>query len=163
MHTGVYLRLNGTIIANHDYVEISDIDDTALICHTSHPAAVGNINSGRDWFAPDGTRVTGNVVPGFRVTRGPMIVRLLRNTDTDPPSEGIYICVVKNDTVYQTAYVELYYNRIGTYPLFLKPCSHLWQIPKISFYTDQVGYVEFSPHLLQEILRCLKQMLNRDK
>ena len=27
-----------------------------------------------------------------------MIVRLLRNTATDPPSEGIYQCLVEDDT-----------------------------------------------------------------
>ena len=116
--TGVYLILTGTIIASHGYVEISDIgstNDTALICHTDHPATVGNTSSGGNWFSPDGTKVTGDVVPGFMSTRDPMIVRLLRNTATDPPSEGMYICVIKNDTVYQTVYVELYNNKIGTY------------------------------------------------
>ena len=114
--TDLYLSLNGTII-NHSYVEISDIgstDDTALICQTKYPATVDNTNSGADWLAPDGTKVTGDVIPGFRITRDSTMVRLLRNTSTDPPSEGIYICVIKNDTIYQTAYVALYYNRIGT-------------------------------------------------
>ena len=38
-----------------------------------------------------------------------MMVRLLRNTATDPPSEGIYHCLVEDDTLTeQTVYVGLY-------------------------------------------------------
>ena len=38
-----------------------------------------------------------------------MVVRLHRNTASDPPSEGIYYCVVEDDTfINQTVYVGLY-------------------------------------------------------
>ena len=38
-----------------------------------------------------------------------MMVRLLRNTGTDTPSEGIYQCLVEDDTLTeQTVYVGLY-------------------------------------------------------
>ena len=91
---------------------IGSTDDTALICHTNRPATrdtTNNPNSGGDWFAPDETRVTDTAVPGFRRIRDPMIVRLLRNTATDPPSEGIYHCLVEDDTLTeQTVYVGLY-------------------------------------------------------
>ena len=41
-----------------------------------------------------------------------MVVRLLRNTATDPPSEGIYHCVVEDDTMTEhTLYVGLYNSR----------------------------------------------------
>ena len=44
--TDVYLSLNGEVIPNHGYVEISDIgssDITALLCHTDRPAdSIGN-------------------------------------------------------------------------------------------------------------------------
>ena len=117
--TVVYLSLNDDIISNHGYVVISDIgsnDDTALICHTNRPATItdigGSTNSGGDWFAPNGTTVgfgSNSIVSGFRRSRGPMIVRLLRNTGTDPPSEGIYHCLVEDDTLTeQTVYVGLY-------------------------------------------------------
>ena len=114
--TVVYLSLNDDIIPNHGYVVISDIgstDDTALICHTNHPATqnMGYTNSGGEWVAPNGNDVNpgGTAVPGFRRNRGPMIVRLLRTTATDPPSEGIYHCLVEDDTVTeQTVYVGLY-------------------------------------------------------
>ena len=104
---GVYLSLNDDIIPNNGYVVISDIgstDDTALICHTNHPATVNNnAHSGGHWFAPDDTIVdyNGYTVPRFRRNRAPMIVRLLRNTDTGPPSEGIYHCLVEDDTFTQ--------------------------------------------------------------
>ena len=117
--TVIYLSLNDDIIPNHGYVVISDIgstDDTALICHTNRPATIidlgGDNNSGGDWFAPNGTTVGGiqtSNVPGFRRNRGPMMVRLLRNTATGPPSEGIYHCLVEDDTLTeQTVYVGLY-------------------------------------------------------
>ena len=100
----MYLNLNDNIVPNHGYVVISDIgstDDTALICHTNSPATLNNIVDSRgNWFAPNGMTVDfgGNSVPGFRRTRAPMMVRLLRNTVTDPPSEGIYQCLVEDDT-----------------------------------------------------------------
>ena len=90
----VYLSLNGSVIPNHGYVVISDIgtanDDTALLCHTNRPPPTGSSDSAGDWVAPDGTRVTGNDVPGFWRRRGSMVVRLYRNTATGPPAEGIY-------------------------------------------------------------------------
>ena len=118
---GVYVSLNDVIIPNHGYVVISDIgstDNTALICHTNRPAIYSSSyypHSGGNWFAPDNTRVTGTAVPGLRRNRGPMIVRLLRNTATDPPSEGIYHCLVEDDTLtMQTVYVGLYNGGGGT-------------------------------------------------
>ena len=120
LNADVYLSLNDDIIPNHGYVVISDIgstDDTALICHTNRPATLGTAsypNSRGDWFAPDGTRVTGTAVPGFRRNRAPMMVRLLRNTATDPPSEGIYHCLVEDDTLtLRTVYVGLYNSGTG--------------------------------------------------
>ena len=119
---GVYLSLNDVIVPNHGYVLISDIgsvgDDTALICHTDRPATLGSSyhpHSGGNWFAPDNTRVNWLDVPGFTRNRGPMIVRLWRYTDTDPPSEGIYQCLVQDDTfTLQTVYVGLYSSEGGT-------------------------------------------------
>ena len=115
--TGVYLSLNDDIIPNHGYVEISDVgstNDTALICHTNRPAtttSLGYFNSRGDWFGPNGMPIysVGTDVPGFRRTRGPMMVRLLRNTATDPPFEGLYQCLVEDNTLTeQTVYVGLH-------------------------------------------------------
>ena len=118
-YVGVYLSLNDDIIPNHGYVVISDVgstDDTALICHTNRPPPDNAANSGGNWFAPDEARVTGTVVPGFGRNRGPMMVRLLRNTATDPPSEGIYHCLVEDVTLTeQTVYVGLYNSGGGIY------------------------------------------------
>ena len=118
----VYLSLNDVFIPSHGYVIISDIGSTeniALICNTNHPVinTVNTRHSGGDWYGSSGTRVGGigsDDVPGFVRTRGPMVVRLLRNTATDPPSEGIYHCVVEDDTMTEhTLYVGLYNNGGG--------------------------------------------------
>ena len=113
--TDVYLSLNGEVIPNHGYVEISDIgssDTTALLCHTNRPPPPGSATSGGDWFAPDGTRVGGEGsadVPGFGRNRGPMVVRLRRRTSGSAPVEGIYRCTISDASeTYQTAYVGLY-------------------------------------------------------
>ena len=83
--------------------DIGSTDNTALLCITNGDGTAGN------WFAPDGNRVNFEDIPGFRRNRGPMEVRLLRNTATAPPAEGIYHCVVGDDTfTNQTAYVGLY-------------------------------------------------------
>ena len=95
--------------------DIGSTDDTALICNTNRIANISNHNgphSGGDWHTPDGA-VVGNLgsddVPGFDRNRGPMVVRLHRNTATGTPSEGIYYCVVEDDTFTdQTVYVGLY-------------------------------------------------------
>ena len=43
-----------------------------------------------------------------------MMVRLIRTTSTGPPSEGIYVCGVEDDTsTYQRVYVGLYNNGGG--------------------------------------------------
>ena len=113
--TDVYLNLSGSIIPNHGYVVISGIgttgDDTALLCHTNRPPPTGSISSGGDWFGPDGTKVPniGNAVPGFRRNRGPMVVRLYRDTATGSPAEGIYYCQIRDSTdTLQALHVGLY-------------------------------------------------------
>ena len=116
----MYLSLNDVVIPNNSYEVISDIgstENTSLICNTNRPL-INNIykrHSGGDWYGPSETRV-GSIgsddVPGFVRTRGPMVVRLLRNTATDPPSEGIYYCVVEDGTMTEhTLYVRLYNSR----------------------------------------------------
>ena len=107
----VYLSLNGIVIPNNGYVEISDIgsdDDTALLCHTNQPPPHGSANSGGNWYGPDGTRVSGSDVPGFTRNRGAMVVRLKRTSGTPP--EGIYQCSIIIDAAStpQTVYVGLY-------------------------------------------------------
>ena len=93
---------------------ISDIgtagDDTALLCHTNRPPPTGSSHSGGNWFARDGTAA----VPGFTRNRGPMVVRLYRNTATGPPAEGIYYCQIQDDTdTLHTVTVGLYNSAEG--------------------------------------------------
>ena len=75
--------------------DIGSTDDTAIICNTnrfgnltSRPG--GRLHSGGDWFASDGSRVGDRRscdVPGFDRDRYAMLLRLHRNTASDPPSE----------------------------------------------------------------------------
>ena len=117
----VYLSLNGVVIPNNGYVLISNIctvgDDTALLCHTNRPADIpggtDGMNSGGAWFAPGRTRVDGNEVPGFRRNRGSMVVRLFRNTASDPPVEGIYYCQIEEDTNMVHIVSVGLYNSVG--------------------------------------------------
>ena len=108
--TDVYLSLNGTVIPNHGYVNISGIgstDATALLCHTNFPPPPPSPHSGGDWFAPDGTRVFVTDVPGVTLSRGSMIVRLKRAGGTPP--EGIYRCTMQYAaSTPQMVYVGLY-------------------------------------------------------
>ena len=96
-------------------MEISDIgstDDTALLCHTNRPRLPHSHHSGGDWFAPDGTRVNLDDVPGFTRDRRSMVARLRRTTGT--PHEGIYWCSIQDATSVQyTFYVGLYNNGVG--------------------------------------------------
>ena len=112
----VFLSLNGTVIPDHGYVSISDIgstdddfsDNTALLCNTNRHPGYGSVNSGGDWYGPDGTRVDGNDVPGVTRNRGPMVVRL-RRTTTGTALEGIYRCsVLDAASTLHTVYVGLY-------------------------------------------------------
>ena len=115
LFTDVYLSLDGTVIPNHGYVEISRIgstDDSALLCHTNGPATQGtspNLHSGGEWYAPNGDRLGGTPsVPGFARNRGAMVVRLLMASG-DPP-EGIYQCTIQDaaSTFQSSVYVGLY-------------------------------------------------------
>ena len=108
-----YLTLSGdtTPIPNHGYVAISDIGSTnvtALICHTKHPYSS---HSDGDWFAPDGTVVSGDDVPGLMTYEHSIAVRLFKNSVSDTAPEGIYQCVVEFDVLTeQTIHVGLYYS-----------------------------------------------------
>ena len=118
--TDVYFSLNGDIIPDHGYVVISDIgstDEDSLLCHTNRPPV--GANSRGDWYAPDGTRV-GTVgttdVPGFGRNRGSMVVRLLRNTDTGTPPEGIYQCSIMDaDENVRNVYIGLHSDGQGNF------------------------------------------------
>ena len=125
LSTDVYLSLNGRIIPNHGYVNISDIgsnDPTALLCNTYNAPTNIHGDSGGNWNAPDGTavgRIGNNNVPGFVRNRSPMVVRLKR-TGSETPNEGIYHCdVMDNTNTEQNVYVGLY-NDGGDYFSFIR-------------------------------------------
>ena len=133
VHSDVYLSLNGTVIPNHGYVDINDIgstDDSALLCHTNRAAFYDGGHSGGNWFAPDGTAISGADVPGYTRNRAPMVIR----TSGDPP-EGIYQCEIQDTASFQiTAYVGLYKTGQGNCPctincykpLLSRSCHTVW-------------------------------------
>ena len=112
---GYYVKLNDTIIFDHGHVEMSDIgstDSSGLHCSTNY----SDPGSRGDWIAPDGTRVSNGSVPGFRITRDPVSVRLVRNSGVPP--EGIYQCVVENDTaILHTVHLGLYNSGGGMFDI----------------------------------------------
>ena len=114
--------MNDDVLSNHDYVLISDIgstNDTSFPCHTNHPPPAGSSNSGGEWFAPDGTEVVGNSVPGFEAIRAPKVVRLRRTTGTSP--EGMYKCSIEDAaSTTVTNYVGLYNSGGGTASKYCK-------------------------------------------
>ena len=107
---------------------ISDIgttnDNTALLCHTNHPAdtsgGTDGMHSGGAWFNPDGNEVSGGAGSvGFRRGRGSMVVRLYMNTGTTAV-EGIYRCEIMNaSNTLQTVYVGLYNDDGGGNVLYV--------------------------------------------
>ena len=122
-HTGVYLSLNSSILPNHGYVAFRDIgstNDAALLCNTNDPPI--GANSRGDWYSPDRIRVNNDMVPGVTRNRGPMVVRLLRNTATGPPSEGMYYCLTRNINAaldFKKVYVGLYNHNGGIYSVYM--------------------------------------------
>ena len=86
---------------------ISDIrftDNTALLCHTNRSST-----SGGEWYAPDGTIVDDDTVPGLTRDRGFMVVRLRKRSSAGSPPEGIYQCSMLGAAlVRHTLYVGLY-------------------------------------------------------
>ena len=98
-----------------DISDIGSTDNTALLCITNRPPPSGSTISRGDWFSPNKTRVYHADVPGFNRNRGPMVVRLKRITPLDPADEGIYHCVVLDNTqTNRIVYVGLY-NGGGMY------------------------------------------------
>ena len=92
----MYISLNrDNNIHNHGYVVISNIgtanDDTALLCNTNHRPTGSDTNSGGNWYVPGGSTVSsfsdvGTTGADFGRTRGPGLVRLIRNS----AATGIY-------------------------------------------------------------------------
>ena len=118
------VTLKGVFHPNRDLVVMSNIgssDSSAIICYTNYSDVHGSGHEGK-WISPDGTTVDSNGrVPGFTTTRGPLIVRLLRTSGT--PQQGIYQCVVRNDTaVLYTMHVGLYNSGEG----IVCYCVEIW-------------------------------------
>ena len=94
--------------------DIGSTDDTALLCITNRPPPPSSPNSGGDWFEPKWIRIVDfHTTPGFMRNRDIMVVRLLRH-NSGTPVEGLYSCLIADNTrTGQTVYVGLY-NHGGT-------------------------------------------------
>ena len=104
---GVYLSLNGTVIANNSYVDIDSIgsdDNGALICHTDCRILPNETAEG-NWYYPNGTvvemadnRMADNISVSFISSRGQREIRLLHIVNscltTDSEGLGIFYCMV---------------------------------------------------------------------
>ena len=112
--------------------DIGSSDDSALLCYTNRPPPSGSPHSGGDWHAPDGTRVSGSVVPGVTVNRGSMVVRLKRASGTPP--EGIYRCTIDDAaSIPQMVYVGLYTTGGGITSALQISCSTCPTIQVVSW------------------------------
>ena len=112
--------LNSRHIANHGYVEISEVglsNNTALICTTDLPARGGH--SGGDWISPHGVavdQVPSDLVPGLVRSQGPMKVQLMRLSATEHPQQGMYHCEIRDYlNKLHILYVGLYITGEGKY------------------------------------------------
>ena len=119
------VSLKGVLFSDHGLVAVSNVgssDSSAIICYTNYSDVHGSGHEG-NWISPDGTTVdSSGSVPGFTTTKGPLIVRLLRTSGT--PQQGIYQCVVQNDTaVLYTVHVGLYNSGGGIVSVCLKFCG----------------------------------------
>ena len=119
------VSLKGVLYSDRGLVAVSNVgssDSSAIICYTNYSDVHGSGYEG-NWISPDGTTVdSSGSVPGFTTTRGPLIVRLLRTSGT--PQQGIYQCVVQNDTaVLYTVHVGLYNSGEGIVSVCLKFCG----------------------------------------
>ena len=107
--------------------DIGSTDDTALLCHTNRPPPPGYHHSGGNWFASNGQRVGGigtTDVPGFRRNRGSMVVRLLMNTYTGTPAQGIYRCSIMNaDESEKNVSAGLYNDGEGIKKIYFRLCE----------------------------------------
>ena len=115
-----YVSFNGTVLANHSYVNLLLVNDTesgSVQCHTDLSTCCRNEQGPHrgDWFFPNGSEL------GFRSSsdddivenRGPQRVDLQRRNNGS--ASGIYHCSIatvpfhnNDDTVRDHVYVGLY-------------------------------------------------------
>ncbi len=95
---GVRLLLKGTTIANHSYVDVSDIgvNETGLLCYTNKSDCCGaHPNRAGEWYFSNGTRVKNLATSQveFYRNRGMQVVRLNRGVKTSK-QRGRYRCEI---------------------------------------------------------------------
>ena len=111
--TGVSLRLNGSRIPNHGYVDLSKVDNdtNTMQCHTDlTTCCVQKVGSERgDWYAPNGPALP---TAGAATTQQPTYHRidlLYHGNHGSGAVSGIYQCSIAVSTVKkEMVYVGLY-------------------------------------------------------
>lgn len=96
---GVYISLNGTIVANNGNILIRDIgeDSNALLCFTDLTSCCDSSRKG-EWVFPNGTNVSiAKFGSNFYRNRGQGVVRLNRRNGSLSPT-GQYCCKVPDVT-----------------------------------------------------------------
>ena len=110
--TGVGLRLHGMPLVNNSYVDRDSIDsdnDSALLCHTDNTDCCNRKHSQTvtgNWYSVTGDALDINMVASghgmgefpsqssLSVSRGPGVVRLLRQQQASPMELGQLYCEV---------------------------------------------------------------------
>ena len=119
-----YVSFMGQTLANHSYVDISQVGNdagVAVVCHTDLSTccrAAQGIHRG-DWYFPDGDRLPTPDGSPIIESRQPQRVELRRNSGTEPT--GLYRCDIPtnavhhddNDNIRDTVYVGLYASDSG--------------------------------------------------
>ena len=129
-HTVPYLSFMGQTLANHSWVDISQVGtgNNTVQCHTDlSTCCSGQQGSHRgDWYFPNGDRLPlpggGDIVESRLAQR----VDLRRNHGTEPT--GIYRCDIETDAVHdndmrETVYVGLYTSDGGIISNFRGKCK----------------------------------------
>ena len=114
MVTGVYLSVNGAIIANNSDISITEIgegDDGALLCFTD--SSDSNISDVGQWYFPNQSAIESN--GDLYMNRGHGVVRLHRKKNVMMPT-GVFHCEIPDASgTKQNTYVRVYYGRVSSF------------------------------------------------
>ena len=117
---GVYLSVNGTVIANNSDISIMVIgegDDGALLCFTDlHQCCSSNSDLSEEvgqWYFPNQSAVENS--GDMYMNRGHGVVRLHRKKNVTMPT-GVFHCEIPDASgTSQNIYIGVYYRRVSRF------------------------------------------------